>query len=483
MPDLSSPVFAVSLGMTDSVAILIIVALLATGIALGYAACSLIGKLRSSGEEKFVRGKMEDLEKEIKSRRERAELDARMKVLEAEEQYERFAAKRKADMKDMEEARLSEIAGMTFAEAKREMYRQIEEDLKADADSLSVKMQNEAKENAERDATAILADAIQRCAIQQVSELSTATVILQDKRIKGRIVGKEGRNAKAFEQAAGVTLVLEESDDVVVISSFDPMRREVAKRAMEALIADGRIHPDAIEKTLERIRAKIDGELREAGSAAAAEAGVAGLGNEILKTLGELKFRTSYTQNVLRHSVETALLSGAIASGMGLDAQTAKRAGLLHDIGKAMSAAKAGSHAIAGAEFLRRQGESEEVCKAVESHHRETGTDGGVYGIVCAAADAISAARPGARKENAHDYIERSGAIEKIATSHKGVKSAYAVQSGRDLRVFVDPEEVGDAGAVELAREICREISDRVKFPGAVKVTVIRESRCVEYAR
>lgn len=483
MPNVAFLSFAAALGMTDSAAILIIAVLLAAGVASGYIARVLIEKFQSSGDEKLVRTKLEDLEQEIKSRRERAELDARMKVLEAEEQFERFVLQRKADMKEVEEARLSQLAGMTFSDAKREMYKRIEEDLKSDADVLSIKIQSEAKERANKIASSIIAEAIQRCAVQQVNEQSTATVILQDKRVKGRIVGKDGRNAKAFEQATGVTLVLDESEDVVVISSFDPMRREVAKRVLEALIADGRIHPESIEQTFERVRVKMADELIRIGTKAAADVGVVGLRNEVLKVLGELEFRTSYTQNVLKHSIETSLLSGVMAAEMGLDEQVAKRIGLLHDIGKAMSASKSGSHAAVGASFLKQHGEDQEVCDAVASHHRETGTDGGVWGVICAAADAISSARPGARKENAHDYIERSSAIEKIAMGHSGVKSAYAVQSGRDLRVLVDPNTLSDQESAELARAICRDITSQVKFPGIVKVTVIRESRCIEYAK
>jgi ribonuclease Y len=483
MAEVFLPVYAAALGMTDSAAILIIAVLLAAGVTLGYVARSLIGKIQSSEDEKLIRSKMADLETELKSRRERAEIDARMKVLEAQENFERFVTQRKADMKAAEEARLSELAGMTFSEAKKEMYRLIEEDIKADADSLSLKIQNEAKETAEKKAASIVVEAIQRCAVAQVNEESTATLMLQDKRVKGRIVGKEGRNAKAFEQYAGVTLMLEESDDVVVISSFDPMRREIAKRALTSLVADGRIHPDSIEKTLERVRSKMADELRDLGKSAASECGVTGLGGEVLRVLGELNFRTSYTQNVLRHSVETSLLSGVIASELGLDEALARRIGLLHDVGKAMSSAKTGSHAIVGAEFLKAQGEAQAVCEAVASHHREAGSDGGIYGTLCAAADAVSSARPGARKENARDYIERSGSIEKIAMRFNGVKSAYAVQSGRDLRVFVDPNSVSDQAASEIAREICRQITSEVKFPGVVKVTVIRESRTIEYAK
>lgn len=483
MSDAAFLSFAAVYGMTDSAAILIIAVLLAVGVALGYVARVLIEKVQSSGDEKLVRTKLEDVEKEIRSRRERAELDARMKVLEAEEKFERFVLQRKADMKEAEEARLSQLAGMTFSEAKKEMYKRIEEDLKSDADVLALKIQSEAKERANKIASSIIAEAIQRCAVQQVNEQSTATVILPDKRVKGRIVGKDGRNAKAFEQVAGVTLVLDESEDVVVISSFDPMRREIAKRVLEALIADGRIHPESIERTFERIRSKMADELVGIGTEAAADVGVVGLGNEVLKVLGELKFRTSYNQNVLNHSIETALLAGVIATETGLDEQTARRVGLLHDIGKAMSASKSGSHAAVGASFLKQHGEEQEVCDAVASHHRESGTDGGVWGVICAAADAISSARPGARKENAHDYIERSSSIEKIAMGRAGVKNAYAVQSGRDLRVLVDSNILSDQESAELAREICRDITSQVKFPGVVKVTVIRESRCVEYAK
>ena len=301
--------------------------------------------------------------------------------------------------------------------------------------------------------------------------------------MKGRIVGRDGRNVRAFESATGVTLLLDDAPDAVVLSAFDPHRREVARRALEALVTDGRIHPASIEHAVEEARANVEKENEECGAEAAAEAGVSGLPAEVLRLMGELRFRTSFSQNVLRHSVEVAILSGTMAAEMKLDGALARRVGFLHDVGKAITAEKKGAHAALGAEFLAAHGEDARVCAAVAAHHSEAGVDGGVYGVICAAADAISSARPGARQEKAADYIQRLENLEKIAKSHPGVANAFAVQAGRDLRVVVDPDAVGDQAAAELAGEICRDISAQLKFPGMIRVTVVRELRCVEYAK
>ena len=301
--------------------------------------------------------------------------------------------------------------------------------------------------------------------------------------MKGRIVGRDGRNVRAFEAATGVTLLLDDAPDTVVLSAFDPLRREIARRALTALIADGRIHPASIESAVATARDQMSVANEEAGTAAAAEAGVPGLPADVLRLMGTLAFRTSFTQNVLRHSVEVALLMGTMAAEMGLDAARARRIGFLHDVGKAITAEKKGAHAVLGAEFLKSHGEADAVCAAVAAHHSDPGTDGGVYGVLCSAADAISSARPGARQESLGDYVQRLETIEKLARAHKGVVNVYAVQAGRDLRVLVDPDVLPDADIPTLAGEICRDISNQLKFPGLIRVTVIRELRCVEYAK
>ena len=306
---------------------------------------------------------------------------------------------------------------------------------------------------------------------------------LPNPELKGRIVGRDGRNVRAFEAATGVTLLLDDSPDTVVLSAFDPLRREIARRALSALIADGRIHPVSIESAVAAARAQMDVANEEAGTAAAAEAGVPGIPADVLRLMGALAFRTSFSQNVLRHSVEVALLMGTMAAEMRLDAVRARRIGFLHDIGKAITAEKKGAHAVLGAEFLQSHGEEAAVCAAVAAHHADPGTDGGVYGVLCSAADAISSARPGARQESLGDYVQRLESIEKLARAHKGVVNVYAVQAGRDLRVLVNPDEVPDSDLSTLAGDICRDISSQLKFPGLIRVTVIRELRCVEYAK
>ena len=347
---------------------------------------------------------------------------------------------------------------MTHAEARREILTRANAELRADAAILSRRIQDAAREQGDAIAARIIADAVQRCAVSHVEELTTTAVSLPNAEMKGRIVGRDGRNVRSFESETGVQLLLDDAPDTVVLSTFDPLRREVARRALEALIADGRIHPASIESAVVEARKSIEKTCEEKGTEAAAEAGVSGIPVETLRLLGALHFRLSFSQNVLRHSVEVAILSGAMAAEMKLDAAL-------------------------GAEFLLAHGEDPKVCAAVAAHHAEPGTDGGVYGVLCAAADAISSARPGARQEDVGDYIQRLENLEKIAKSHAGVSQVYAVQAGRDLRIVVDPSVVGDQAAAELAGEVCRDISAQLKFPGMIRVTVVRELRCIEYAK
>ena len=514
-----SPLFALTSstweGLSDGVAILIIAALLVVGLFLGYALRGLVGRWQAEAIEKRMRLREDEAESEIKARLKEADIAARAAVVKARETFEASTKKRREELQGVEDRqtqreanldrkaasldareaavnaksaaaesaakeaddkakaadeRLKALARMTHEEARREILRQANAELRDDAAILSRRIQEAAREQGE-------------AVVAHVNELTTATVPLPGPEMKGRIVGREGRNVRAFEAATGVTLLLDDAPDTVVLSAFDPLRREVARRALTALIEDGRIHPASIEAAVATAQASVAKTNAEAGEAAAAEAGVAGLPSEILKQMGALAFRTSFSQNVLRHSVEVALLMGTMAAEMGLDAAKARRIGFLHDIGKAQTSTAKGAHAALGAECLKAHGEAADVCAAVAAHHAEPGTDGGVYGVLCAAADAISSARPGARQESARDYVQRLEEIEKIARAHDGVTGVFAVQAGRDLRVLVDPAAIGDQAASELAAEICRDISARVTFPGMIRVTVIRELRCVEYAK
>ena len=514
--------------LSDGVAILIIAVLLLLGAFLGYALRGLVGRWRAEAIERQMRIREEESESEIKAKLKEADIAARAAVVKAKEEFDMAAKKRRAELQAVEDRlsqrentldrraeqldekvaaleekqaavavaeqkakadavaadrRLRDLAKMTHEEARREILTRANAELRADAAILSRRIQEAAREQGETIARRLVADAIQRCAVEHLNELATTAVPLPNSEMKGRIVGRDGRNVRAFEAATGVTLLLDDAPDTVVLSAFDPQRREIARRALTELIADGRIHPASIESAVEAARASVESSNEEAGAAAAAEAGVPGLSADVLRLMGALAFRTSFTPNVLRHSVEVALLMGTMAAEMGLDAARARRIGFLHDIGKALTSEKKGAHAALGAEFLKAHGESEEICAAVAAHHADPGTDGGVYGTLCSAADAISSARPGARQESLGDYVQRLEAIEKLARSHKGVMNVYAVQAGRDLRVIVDPAEVPDQDMSALAGDICREISAQVKFPGLIRVTVIRERRCVEYAK
>lgn len=514
--------------LSDGVAILIIAVLLLLGAFLGYALRGLVGRWRAEAIERQMRIREEESESEIKAKLKEADIAARAAVVKAKEEFEVTAKTRRAELQAIEERlaqrenaldrradqldtksaaveakqsavsaaekkaaadlaaadrRLRDLAKMTHEEARREILTRANSELRADAAILSRRIQEAAREQGEAKARQLVADAIQRCAVAHLNELATTAVQLPNPEMKGRIVGRDGRNVRAFEAETGVTLLLDDAPETVILSAFDPLRREIARRALTALIADGRIHPASIESAVEAARSSVESLNEEAGAAAAAEAGVPGLPVDVLRLMGALAFRTSFTQNVLRHSVEVALLMGTMAAEMGLDAARARRIGFLHDIGKALTSEKKGAHAALGAEFLKSHGESDEICAAVAAHHADPGTDGGVYGTLCSAADAISSARPGARQESLGDYVQRLEAIEKLARSHKGVVNVYAVQAGRDLRVIVDPAEVPDQDMSALAGDICREISAQVKFPGLIRVTVIRERRCVEYAK
>jgi len=416
----------------------------------------------------------QERKQEMLERRERqlAEEEARLAALREEhtrlrqEQYEE----------------LQRIAGLPAEEARAELLARVEAEARNDAAQLIRRIEAEARDEGERRAREILALAIQRCASEHTAEVTVSVVPLPNEEMKGRIIGREGRNIRALESLTGVDLIIDDTPEAVTISSFDPVRREVAKLALEKLMTDGRIHPGRIEEVVEKARRELDDLVREAGEQAAFEAGVHGLHPEELALLGRLKFRHSYGQNLLRHSVEVALLAGLLATHLDADPKLARRAGLLHDIGKAMTHEVEGTHVEIGADLARRYHEPPEVINAIGYHHGEEEARS-LEAILVAAADAISASRPGARKETVEMYIKRLQSLEQLATAFPGVEKAYAIQAGREIRVIVRPSEVDDAGAATLARDIARKIEEELKYPGQIRVTVLRETRVVEYAR
>ncbi|MCD6339981.1 MAG: ribonuclease Y [Verrucomicrobia bacterium] len=401
-------------------------------------------------------------------------LEEQRRLEEKEQELEKLIKSRRRELERA--ARLSE------ADAKAILLKEVEEEALRDADALARHIIEEAQEAAEQKARKIVSVAIQRYAAHQTYELTTSNIALNGTDIKGRIIGRDGRNIRAFEAATGVTVLIDDTPNTVVLSAFDPVRREIARQAMERLIADGRIHPTRIEEVVEDVRREMEETILKAGADATLEAGLPPLHQEITRLLGRLRFRRSYSQNILTHSVEVARLCALMAAELELDPMPARRAGLLHDIGKAADHDLEGSHAAAGAEILRRYGESEEVVAAVASHHNEGGASN-IYGALVSAADAISAARPGARSESISHYIQRLEALEKIGNSFQGVEKCYAVQAGRELRVMVKPQELSDEQARVLARNLARRIENDLQYPGQIRVTVVRETRCIEYAK
>jgi len=377
---------------------------------------------------------------------------------------------------------LAAAAKLTEAEARAQLLKEAEQQAQHDAGILSRRIVEEAKAYAEEKAKWIISTAIQRYAGTHTFESTSATLALPDNEIKGRIIGREGRNIRAFEGATGVTVLIDDTPNAVVLSGFDPVRREIAREAMSRLIADGRIHPTRIEEVVNAVKTEMEESVLRSGEEAIIRAGVAPMHTEIVKLLGKLRFRQSYSQNVLEHSIEVAHLMALMAGELGLDIQIAKRAGLLHDIGKAVNHEIEGPHALVGAEIIKRHGEPEPVVNGVASHHGEVPAIG-PWGVLVGAADAISASRPGARSETLTTYIKRVEDLERIGMSFHGVEKVYAVQAGRELRVLVQPEALNDDAAFRLARDITRKIEDELQYPGQIRVTVIRETRCVEFAK
>ncbi len=377
---------------------------------------------------------------------------------------------------------LEKVSGLTLEEAKELLLKTIEEDVKHEGAKLIKKITSEARENADKEAKKIISTAIQRYAGDYVAERTVSVVHLPGDEMKGRIIGREGRNIRALEAATGIDLIIDDTPEAVILSGFNPVRREIARLSLEKLISDGRIHPARIEDVVQRATEEVDLAIKEAGEQAAFDLGVHGIDPELIKVVGKLKFRTSYAQNVLQHSVEVAFLAGAIAAELNLDFKLAKRMGLLHDIGKAVDYEVDGAHAIIGAKLAKKYGEIDSVVNAIASHHEDQMPET-VYDYIVQAADALSGARPGARKESLENYIKRLEDLEKIANSFDGVTNTYAIQAGREIRVITESERISDEDAMILSRNIARQIEENLTFPGQVKVVVIRETRAVEYTR
>ena len=377
---------------------------------------------------------------------------------------------------------LEKVSGMSRDEAKKVLLDEMVDDAKRDAVALAKEIEADAKENAEAKAREIVTMAVQRCATDHASEIAVSVVPLPNDEMKGRIIGRVGRNIRAFENATGVDVIIDDTPDVVTISAFDPVRREIGRVSLEKLMSDGRIHPARIEETVEKVKNEIDNQMKDAGEEAAFDVAVYNLHPELVKILGRLKFRTSYGQNVLKHSIEVSHLAGILAAELGADVKVAKRAGLLHDIGKAVDHEIEGTHVAIGVELAKKFKESEAVIHAIAAHHGDVEAKT-VEAVIVQAADAISGARPGARRESLENYVKRLENIEKIANSFEGVEQSFAIQAGREIRVMVKPEKVDDSKTYFIAKEIAKTLENELEYPGQIKVSVIRELRSVEYAK
>ncbi|WDP92971.1 MAG: ribonuclease Y [Desulfobacter sp.] len=434
-------------------------------------------------EERRLAKKSEKLDRveDQFSRREqeisRNESESRKKLETAtrrEEQYKNLLEETKRE--------LEKVSGLTLDEAKELLLKAMEDEAKHEGAKLIKKITSEAREKADKEAKKIISTAVQRYAGDYVAERTVSVVHLPGDEMKGRIIGREGRNIRALEAATGIDLIIDDTPEAVILSGFNPVRREVARLSLEKLISDGRIHPARIEDVVERAGEEVEAAIKEAGEQAAFDLGVHGIDPELIKVLGKLKFRTSYAQNVLQHSVEVAFLSGVIAAELGLNIKLAKRMGLLHDIGKAVDHEVDGAHAIIGAKLAKKYGEIEGVVNAIASHHEDRMPET-VYDFIVQAADALSGARPGARKESLENYVKRLEDLENIANGFDGVTNTYAIQAGREIRVITESEKINDEDAVLLSRDIARQIEENLTFPGQVKVVVIRETRAVEYTK
>ena len=433
-------------------------------------------RVEISRQERRLTQKEENLDRKTEAL-EKKDANLNQKLKELEQKDEEIA-----QIKKEQTIQLEKISGMTREEAVDILMKDIEEDVRHDAAKLVKEIEQEAKENAERTAKNIVAMSIQRVAADHVAETTVSVVNLPNDEMKGRIIGREGRNIRTLETMTGVELIIDDTPEAVIVSSFDPVRREVAKLALEKLITDGRIHPTRIEESVEKAKKEVDALIKQEGENAAFETGVHGLHPELIKLLGKLRFRTSYGQNVLRHSIEVSHLAGVMAGELGLDVKLAKRAGLLHDIGKAVDHEIEGSHVTIGADIAKKYRENKDVIHAIMAHHGDVEPETLVACLV-QAADAISAARPGARRENLETYIQRLQKLEEISNEFNGVEKSFAIQAGREIRIMIKPDVVNDEGMVLVARDIAKKIEAELEYPGQIKVSLIRETRAVDYAK
>lgn len=438
-------------------------------------------------ENRERRNEIQRLERRILQREE--SLDKKSEMLEKREDN---ITKRTQDIEEVEKSvnelyakqrgELERISGLSSEEAKQILLDEVNKEIKHETAMMIKEIETKAKEEADKKAKEVITCAIQRCAADHVSESTVHVVALPNDEMKGRIIGREGRNIRTLETLTGVDLIIDDTPEAVILSSFDPIRREVARTALERLIVDGRIHPARIEEMVDRAKKDVENDIKEEGEQATFETGVHGLHIELIKLLGRLKYRTSYGQNVLKHSMEVAHLAGLMASELGLDVNLAKRAGLLHDIGKALDHEVEGPHALIGSEIAKKYHESAIIVNAIGAHHGDIEMQS-LEAVLVQAADAISAARPGARRETLEAYIKRLEKLEEIANSYEGVEKSYAIQAGREIRIMVKPEQVDDAGAIDMARNIVKTIEQELEYPGQIKINVIRETRAVDYAK
>jgi len=431
---------------------------------------------RLAQKEENIDRRLDLLEKKEK------EIEARSESFKRQEEVFRQKDAQLHALIAEEKERLQKISSLSAEEAKQILLNRLNEELHHEKAVLVKRQEEELRSIAEKKAREIVSLAIQRCAAEHTVESTVSVVTLPNDEMKGRVIGREGRNIRALEMATGVDVIIDDTPEAVTLSAFDTVRREIARLSLEKLIADGRIHPGRIEEIVEKTKKEMEDKIREEGERAAFEAGVNGLHPELIKLLGRLKYRTSFGQNALQHSKEVSYLLGVMASELGLDFKMAKRVGLLHDIGKAVDHQVEGTHAKLGAELCKKYNESTDIISAVEAHHEET-VASSLYGVLAIAADAISAARPGARREILETYIKRLEKLESIANLFKGVEKSFAIQAGREIRVIVQPEKISDGEAVNLSREIRKKIEEGMEYPGQIKVTVIRETRAIEYAK
>ncbi len=453
-------------------------------------------QLRKEAERDVAerRKELRSLEKRLLQREQQIEkkkelVDTKeIELLEKEKRIQSTESKLQVKEKEIESLisaqreKLEQISGMSKDEAKEQLLKSFEAEVRQEAGKLLRKIETETKDMANKRAMEIIALAIARYAGEYVAERTVSVVALPNEEMKGRIIGREGRNIKAIEAATGIDIIIDDTPEAVLLSGFNPVRREVARVALERLVLDGRIHPARIEEVVRKVEKEIDAAIREAGEQATFDVGVYGIHPELVKLLGKLKFRTSYAQNVLQHSVEVAFLCGIMAAELGIDVKKAKRAGLLHDIGKAVDHEVEGSHAIIGADLAKKYGEPRDVIHAIAAHHEDVKPES-VLAVLVQAADALSGARPGARREMLESYVKRLEDLERIATSFSGVEKSFAIQAGREIRIVVDSESISDSEAAMLCRDITKKIESELTYPGQIKVTVIRETRAVDYAK